>query len=158
MALLPPIRGPLPSTERKMIHSRPSRSLCIFTTWLTLGTAISLARRNMSPEQSLSLYLYPGVSNRPRHISTSFNIYIQLRVSGLSAGKAQKTNISIFHHTQSCQYQDEVSTLSQNNLRDTQQVGEVEPKWDRRCQYGEERIWKSLRLKHASTIEVLFKK
>lgn len=112
----------------------------------------------MSLEQSLSLYLYPGVSNQPRHISSSFNIYIQLRVSGLSAGKAQKTNISIFRHKQSCQYQDEVPMLSQDNLRDTQEVGEVEPKWDRRCQRAEERIRKSLWLKHTFAIELLFKK
>lgn len=111
-----------------MIHSHPSRSLSVYTTPLTMDTAISPARSNMSPEQSLSLDLYPEVSNRPRHISSSFNIYIQPRVGGLSAGKAQKTNISICHHTQSRQYQDEVLMLSQDKLRETQQVREVEPK------------------------------
>lgn len=83
---------------------------------------------------------------------------IQLKVSGLSAGKAQKTNISIFYHMPSCQYQDEVPMLSQDNLRDTQQVGKAEPKWDRRCQYAEEQFWKNLQLKHTFTIKVLFKK
>ena len=56
------------------------------------------------------------------------------------------------------QYQDEVPMLSQDNLRDTQQVGEVEPKRYRRRQYAEERIWKSLWLKHTFTIELLLKK
>lgn len=83
---------------------------------------------------------------------------IQLKVSGLSAGKAQKTNISIFHHMPSCQYQIEVPMLSQDNVRDTQQVGKAEPKWDRRCQYAEEQFWKHLQLKHTFTIKVLFKK
>lgn len=90
---------------------------------------------------------YPGIS-KPRHISSSFDIYTQPRVSVLSAGKSQKTNISIFYHTQPHQYQDDVSMLRLDNLRDTQQVGKVEPKWDRRCQFAEERIWKSLWLKH----------
>lgn len=108
-------------------------------------------------EQSLSLYLYLGVSNLPRHISSSFNIYTQLRVSIFSAGKAQKTNMSTLYHTQSCQYQEEMPMLSQDNLRYTQKVGEVEPKWDS-GQYADDRIWKSFRLNHTFTSELLFKK